>query len=589
MDTSLSPLFKACEVNFSEEELVIKKELTDEDNEKKNEETTPTAEIKKKPMVNQVSKTPIKEIKTENAGKKKNRNGKIGINKSNNFAFVVDAPRKQCQKCGSTSHLTHLCKKAISEPKVGACKYNKADAEDPYSFCDKFDCIPYNMKQIRMEYVASIPRHLLAKKVVEQEALSPKLQSYQYPGEKGVATRTPQQNRVVERKNRTLVEDSRTMLQDVNLPTSFWEEAVNIACCTQNRYLINKNLTKSPYSILSKRNHAVKHLHVFESKCYVLKDNFEYVGKFDSKVFEAIFLGYSLERTSYRVYVLEQKKIMESTYVTFDDDKCPGLECLDENEAEAQKFENLYIDSNSEDEAEINTSNRVNEEATEQVILENGSSSHIPKFDSTNSGGEREESSASHVNDEENAEIQVIKLIPKIIRLEAIRIFLAFAANSNFKVYQMDVKSAFLNGELEEEALYGLKQSPRDWYDTLLKFSLKHGFTRGTIDKTLFYKQHGGDMILVQIYVDDIIFGSTNEKLCQRFSRLMQSKYEMSMMGELSYFLGLQVSQRSDGIFISQTKYVKDLLNKFGMVDCSPASTPMSIATKLDEDEKGKM
>ncbi|KAL8146872.1 hypothetical protein AgCh_004560 [Apium graveolens] len=150
---------------------------------------------------------------------------------------------------------------------------------------------------------------------------------------------TPQQNGVVERKNRTLVEAARTMLQDANLATSFWEEAVNIACYTQNRYLINKNLGKLPYSILSKRIPIVKHLHVFGSKCFILKDNSEYVGKFDSKVFEAIFLEYSLERTVYRVYMLEQKKIMESTDVTFDDDKCPGLECLDENEAEALKFE----------------------------------------------------------------------------------------------------------------------------------------------------------------------------------------------------------------------------------------------------------
>ncbi|KAL8123749.1 hypothetical protein AgCh_011662 [Apium graveolens] len=152
-----------------------------------------------------------------------------------------------------------------------------------------------------------------------------------------------------------------------------------------------------------------------------------------------------------------------------------------------------------------------------------------------------------------------------VARLEALRIFLAFVAYSNFKVYQMDVKSAFLND-----------------------FLLKHGFTRGTIVNTLFYKKHGEDMILVQIYVDDIIFGFTNEKLCQRFSKLMQSEYEMSMMRELSYFLGLQVNQRSDGIFISQTKYIKDLLKNFGMVDCSPASTPMSTATKLDEDKKGK-
>ncbi|KAL8109168.1 hypothetical protein AgCh_025308 [Apium graveolens] len=154
----------------------------------------------------------------------------------------------------------------------------------------------------------------------------------------------------------------------------------------------------------------------------------------------------------------------------------------------------------------------------------------------------------------------------------------------------MDVNSAFLNGELEEEVY--VQQPPGfedlEFLDFVYKLLKSLYGLKGTIDKTLFYKHHGGDMILVQIYVDDIIFGSTNEKLCQRFSKLMQSEYEMSMMGELTYFLGVQVSQISDGIFIIQTKYIKDLLKKFGMVDCSPASTLMSTATKLDEDKRGK-
>ena len=138
------------------------------------------------------------------------------------------------------------------------------------------------------------------------------------------------------------------------------------------------------------------------------------------------------------------------------------------------------------------------------------------------------------------------------------------------------------------KALYGLKQAPRAWYDTLSQFLLDNQFSRGTIDKTLFYKKHGEDVIYVQIYVDDIIFGSTNEKLCQRFSKLMQSNYEMNMMGELTYFLGLHVNQKEDGIFICQSKYVKDLLKKFGMEDSSPAKTPISTSIKLDEDKKGK-
>ena len=199
-----------------------------------------------------------------------------------------------------------------------------------------------------------------------------------------------------------------------------------------------------------------------------------------------------------------------------------------------------------------------------------------------------------------------------VARLEAIRMFLAYAAHKKFKVFQMDVKSAFLNGELEEEvfveqppefvnpkfpdhvyrldkALYGLKQAPRAWYETLAQFLLESGFTRGTIDKTLFYLKKSTDLLLVQIYVDDIIFGSTNDKLCQKFSKLMQSRYQMSMMGELSYFLGLQVKQTDDGIFINQSKYTRNLLKKYGLQDCSSASTPMATATKLSPDEDNKV
>ena len=151
-----------------------------------------------------------------------------------------------------------------------------------------------------------------------------------------------------------------------------------------------------------------------------------------------------------------------------------------------------------------------------------------------------------------------------VARLEAICMLLAFSCNMNFKLYQMDVKSEFLNGFINEEvyveqtpgfqnyelpnhvfkltkALYGLKQAPRAWYERLSKFLLENGFNRRKIDNTLFIKTKGKDMLLVQIYVDDIIFGATNESLCQEFSRVMQGKFEMSMMGELNYFLGLQI------------------------------------------------
>jgi len=198
-----------------------------------------------------------------------------------------------------------------------------------------------------------------------------------------------------------------------------------------------------------------------------------------------------------------------------------------------------------------------------------------------------------------------------VARLEAIRIFLAFAAHHQFKVFQMDVKSAFLNGKLEEEvyvyqppgfineskphwvyrlnkALYGLRQAPRAWYDTLTKHLLTNGFQRGTIDSTLFILHDKGDMLLVQIYVDDIIFGSTNDKMCKKFSEIMSSEYEMSLMGELTFFLGLQIKQTNDGIFINQEKYVRELLNKFGFNSISSKNTPISAPLNLDSDPNGK-
>ncbi|KAL8135118.1 hypothetical protein AgCh_009953 [Apium graveolens] len=195
-----------------------------------------------------------------------------------------------------------------------------------------------------------------------------------------------------------------------------------------------------------------------------------------------------------------------------------------------------------------------------------------------------------------------------VAKLEAIRIFSAYAAYKKFKVFQMDIKSAFMNGELEEEVyveqppgfidpkfpghvyrldkkLYRLKQAPRAWYETLSKFLIESGFKRGTIDKTLFYINKGNDLLLVQIYVDDIIFGSTNNKLCKKFSDLMKLSYQMSMMGELIYFLGLQDTQTDEGIFINQSKYTKNLLTRFNMQESTTASTPMTTATKLDPDQ----
>jgi hypothetical protein len=132
------------------------------------------------------------------------------------------------------------------------------------------------------------------------------------------------------------------------------------------------------------------------------------------------------------------------------------------------------------------------------------------------------------------------------------------------------------------KALYGLKQAPRAWYECLRDFLIANAFKVGKADPTLFTKTCDGDLFVCQIYVDDIIFGSTNKKSCEEFSRVMTQKFEMSMMGELNYFLGFQVKQLKDGTFISQTKYTQDLLKRFGMKDAKPAKTPMGTDGHTD-------
>ena len=132
-----------------------------------------------------------------------------------------------------------------------------------------------------------------------------------------------------------------------------------------------------------------------------------------------------------------------------------------------------------------------------------------------------------------------------------------------------------------KKTLYGLKQAPRAWYERLSKFLISSGFRMGKIDTTLFIKLRENDILIVQIYVDDIIFGATNVSLCEEFAKSMHSEFEMSMMGELNFFLGLQIKQLKEGTFINQVKYIRDLLKKF-------KNTPMGSSIKLDMDEKGK-
>nr|GEY64206.1 retrovirus-related Pol polyprotein from transposon TNT 1-94 [Tanacetum cinerariifolium] len=198
-----------------------------------------------------------------------------------------------------------------------------------------------------------------------------------------------------------------------------------------------------------------------------------------------------------------------------------------------------------------------------------------------------------------------------VTRIESIRIFLAFAAHMNMVVYQIDVKTAFLNGNLREEVyvsqpdgfvdtdnpnnvyklkidLYGLKQAPRAWYDKLSSFLISQDFSKISVDPTLFIRRDSKELFLVQIYVDDIIFAASTPEICEVFSKIMCSKFKISMMGKISFFLGLQISQSPRGILINQSKYSFESLKNYGIESCEPLDTPMLEKSKLDEDKEGK-
>ncbi|GJT87025.1 retrovirus-related pol polyprotein from transposon TNT 1-94 [Tanacetum coccineum] len=497
-----------------------------------------------------------------------------------------------------------------------------------------------------------------------------------------LAPRTPQSNGVVERKNRTLQEMSRTMLNEQSLPQKFWCNAVDTSTYILNRILIRTILGKTPYEILRGRKPTLDYFRVFGSKCFILNTK-DYLTKFDPKSYEGVFLGYSQNSKAYIILNKHTRKIEESLNVTFDETPPPSKtsplvdDDLDEEEAireiEKKNLENVVEDETLEIDEIVNIKESRNH-PLENVIgnlnqrtlrsqAQNQSNFYCfistiePKNVNEALGDEswivamQEELNQFIANDvwelvpqpknmtiigtkwvfrnklDENGVVSRNKarLVAQgynqqegidydetyapVARLESIRILLAYACALDFKLFQMDVKSAFLNGFINEEvyvaqppgfidfekpdhvyklkkALYGLKQAPKAWYDRLKAFLIKHEYKMGMVDNTLFTKKKSSNLIIVQIYVDDIIFGSTCQDMCDEFAKIMHDEFEMSMMGELNFFLGLQIKQMEDGIFFNQSKYIKEMLKKFGLEDSKPMKTPMSSDTKLTKDEE---
>nr|KAJ0184754.1 hypothetical protein LSAT_V11C900488090 [Lactuca sativa] len=524
-------------------------------------------------------------------------------------------------------------------------------------------------------------------------------------GQNFSSPRTPQQNGVAERRNRTLIEAGRTLMIHAGLPMSFWAEAVNTTCFTQNRSLIHGIHKKTPYEMLKDRKPDVSFFHVFGCICYILNQR-DPRSKFESKADKGIFVGYSSISKAFRVFHVNRQCVEESIHVKFDEESytdekvthspsifqellsCPFDEApsagdktvssdsivpvpcsLNRDTAATSADNSLGADETLEAEDSPETDNVSVLNSPELASVTEHRDHPVDRIIGNIHDGVRTRSSVfnnfwMYVNfvsmilpdkvhtalqdadwikamQEELNEFErhkVWTLVPRpsgktitgtrwvyrnkvdkdgiitrnkarlvaqgftqiesidygetfalVARIEAIRLFLAYTSYMNFIVYQMDVKTAFLHGVLEEEvflnqppgfvdkdhpdyvyrldkAVYGLKQEPRAWYETLTSYLLENGYRRGAINNTLFIKNKGSDMVLVQIYVDDIIFGSPNETLSKEFAEIMSQRFEMSMMGKMTFFLGLEVQQQND---------------------CKPASTLVSKTDKIHADPTG--
>nr|GEU58348.1 retrovirus-related Pol polyprotein from transposon TNT 1-94 [Tanacetum cinerariifolium] len=454
--------------------------------------------------------------------------------------------------------------------------------------------------------------------------------------------RTPQQNGVPERRNTTLIEAARTMLADSktriveeNLHIRFNENTPNVVGSGPDWLFDIDALTRTMnYELIV----ACTHFNNFAGSKSSQDDGFQPLSDSEKKVNEDLSNKSECKdqekednvnntnnvnaASTNRVNVVSENTNNELSF----DPEMPALEDISTfNFTSDHEYDDEEVDMNNMD-----TTIQVSPSLTTRIHKDHPLDQVIGDLHSTTQTSHMSKNLEEHRNKKDERGIVIrnkARLVTQghtqeeridydevyapVARIEAIRLFLAYASFKDFVVYQMDVKIAFLYGEIEEEvyvcqppefenldfldkvykvekALYRLHQAPKAWYETLSTYLLDNRFHRGKIDKTVFIRRHKSNILLIQVYVDDIIFGSTKKELGIALEKMMHENLQISSIGELTFFLGLQVKQKQNGIFISQDKSVTEILKKYGFSEVKNASTPMETQKPLLWDEDGE-
>nr|GEW59591.1 hypothetical protein [Tanacetum cinerariifolium] len=445
-------------------------------------------------------------------------------------------------------------------------------------------------------------------------------------------------NGVAKRRNRTLIEAARTMFADAKLHVTFWAKAVNTACYVQNRVLVNKSQNKTPYELFNGRTPAIGFLKPFGCHVMIL-NTLDHLGKLDAKGDEGYFIRYFMSSKVYRVFNKRTKIVEENLHVDFLENKLiekgAGLNWLFDIDTLTNSMNYVLVVSAGTTSTNFSgTKDAASQDVKKDMsslryiaLLNYGNSN--PTATSTNPPADQMETLTVQtpiptvsspvliacLNDspEPSSDIRLISkrvtsqddtpsldnILTLSNRFEDILGALTNSGDTNgveadignlennisaspthtLRIHKdhptsqiidhvdTPVQTRTKSKEMEEQSFIASIHHMKNPY--LLQFFL------GKIDQTLFIRKHRGDFILVQVYVDDIIFGSSNPQLYKDFEALMHEKFQMSTMGELNFFLGLQVLQKKDGIFLSQDKYVGDIFKKFRYSDVRLANTPM--------------